>query len=532
MHQEPNLNSTQIMQNLRQKFESGEHQHEFFIASALKTVNFNNTFESFKRLDQMFDAFKKQVGKLDANFIEDPLKCNTIKLIASYMGQFICYKLGQPENWQSYAEMHQVFQSFKDKPNDFIHQYGINCNNQITLPLFYVVKHFCSDEHSIKISQEIENLIINNQILKINDTQMHSEEMHNMQTIYQKGYALFCETAFEPMVRASNLDYSLESLVRLDELMREIRTQYIQSPAQFLSKPKHFCFILYLAGYLGRVIAQECGCALRWYSSQQVSQMVGQAIPEQIGTCRIAQIDSGFFFISQHISDFLFAPKIETSSIEFAHSIIEKIKPVANPIYLAQSTTQSSITITPYDRVLQQAAILAHFLLMKIHGVLPRQSPDETLIPTSFPDGNTFHSHPDAELSTLLSRLDQNPDQLQLNVLGYEMYACLPQIRVDAISLHIRNYGEHHMNIQLVIPYYSTFDYRGFCILQPYFQASDAETDRNIAQIYHAMPTFFKAIEDIEKDKPKDAQFWKNNYKPKRLSYPQSFIQNVPVLAI
>lgn len=530
MDQETELNSTQIMQNLRQKFESDEHQHEFFIASALKTVNFNQSYESFMRLDQMFDAFKKQVGKLDANFIDDPIKCNTLKLIASYIGQFICYKLGQEEKWQSYSEMHQEFKSFQDKPNDFVHQYGINCDSQITLPLFYVVQHFCSDQPSIKISQEIENLIINNQILKINETHMHSEEMHNMQTIYKKGYALFCETAFEPMVRLSNLDYSLDSLVRMDELIREIRNNFIQSPSQFLSEPKNFCFVLYLTGYLGRVIAEECGCALRWYNSQQVSQMVGQAIPEQIGTCRIAQIDSSLFFISQHISDLLFAPTIETASLDYANSIIQKIKPVANPIYLAQATTQSSTTITPFDLALQHAAILVHFLLMKIHGVFPRQTPDETLIPTTFPEGKTFYSHPDAELSTLLTRLDQNPEQLQFNVLGYEMYACLPHTRIDAISLHIRNYGEHHMNIQLVVPYYSTFDYRGFCILQPYFQASDAETDRNIARIYHAMPTFFKSIEDIEKEKPEDAQFWSKYYKPKRHFYPQTFVQNIPIL--
>ena len=525
------LSTTAFMQSLREKFKSGQYMEEFYIASALKTVDFDGTFESFQRLDQLLEAFHKQVGILEADFVNDVQKCNTLNLIASHLGEFICKKLGYAENWQNYDEMSRTLSIFKNKPNDFIHQYGINCNGQISLPLFYVVKHFCSKENPLKISQDIEVLITNNELLRINETHKFSEEMHSIQMIYQKGYHLFCGNAFEELVKISNLDYSLDSLNRFDELMKEVRQNHIPNHQQFLADPKNYYFILFLTGYLGRVIAQETGCALRWFTSHQVSQMLRQQIPEQIGTCRIAQIDAGLYFVTQHIADYLFAPTIERTSLEYANAVIQQIKPVTNPIYLAQPQLQTtSSTHSPYEQALQQAGILTSYLLRHIHGVIPRQSAEETVIPTTFPEGTTFYAHPDKDPSSILKSLDENPQNYSLNALGYEMYACLPHIRVDAISLHVRNYGSHHMNIHLVVPFFQTFDYRGFCILQPYFQASDAETDEHIAEIYHAMPAFFTAIENAESTLDDDAKIWKNFYKPKRYPHPEIFQKNIPLL--
>lgn len=531
LHSAAELGSHNFMQHIRSHFEMPEHQHEFYIASALKTVNFDGTFASFERLDQLFTAFKKQIGTQATDFIEDPLKLNTVYLISSYIGQFISQKLGIDEKWQSFAELQAHFIKFRDRPNNFVHSYALNCNDQIILPLHYVAKHFCENDLPLSISQEIEAIILNYQITFADKCHKFTEQMHDLQSMYFKGYPLFCGSAFQNLVQISDLDHSLSSLDRLDDLMREIRQNYMVSIDKFLEDDAHFFFILFLSAYVGQVIAEQAGTSLRWFAPEQVNQMLGQHIPNALTTCRIAQINASIFCVTQHICQFLFEPVIPESSKQYVLNALQSIKASSNPIYLAEDTqkTNSNLQQSPFYEALYHAGQLTQFLLLHIHGVVPRTSSEQSLTPTSYPPGNTFFSHmegPDGPLR----QLDINAEKHPYNVLGYEMYACLPHVRTDAISLHVRNYGEQHMNIHLVIPFFQVFDYRGFCILQPYFLSSDAITSKNLPEIYHAMGAFFKGIQDSERNRPAASQTWAQYYKPSKLPYPKAMQQNIPQL--
>jgi len=531
LHSTAEPDSRNFMQHIRSRFQMPEHQHEFYIASALKTVNFDGTFASFERLDQLFAAFKKQIGTQAANFVEDPLKLNTVYLISSYIGQFISQKLGFDEKWQSFEELQAHFIKFRDRPNNFVHSYALNCNNQIILPLHYVAKHFCEDDLPLSISQEIEAIILNYQIIFADERGKFTEQMHDLHTMYFKAYPLFCGSAFQDLVQISDLDHSMASLDRLDDLMREIRQNYLVSIDHFLEDDAHFFFILFLAAYVGQVIAAQAGTSLRWFRPEQVSQMLGQQIPDALTTCRIAQINASIFFVTQHICQFLFEPVISESSKQYVLNALETIKATRNPIYLAEDTQKanSNLQQSPFYEALYQAGQLTHFLLLHIHGVIPRTSSEQSLTPTSYPPGNTFFSHidgPDAPLR----QLDINAEHYPYNVLGYEMYACLPHVRTDAISLHVRNYGKQHMNIHLVIPFFQVFDYRGFSILQPYFLSSDAITSKNLAEIYHAMGAFFQGIQDSERNRPAESQLWAQYYQSGKLPYPKAMQQNIPAL--
>ena len=523
------LGSYNFMQNIRSHFQIPEHQHEFYIASALKTVNFDGTFASFERLDQLFAAFKKQIGIQAEDFVEDPAKLNTVYLIASYIGQFISQKLGFDEKWQNFKELQTHFIKFRNRPNNFVHSYGLNCNNQIILPLHYVAKHFCEDNLPFSISQEIEAIILNYQIIFAEERHKFTEQMHDLQSMYLKGYPLFCGSAFQKLIQVSNLEHSISSLDRLDDLMREIRQNYIVSAEKFLEEDTNYFFILFLSAYVGQVIAEQAATSLRWFRPEQVSQMLGQQIPDDLTTCRIAQINASIFFVTQHICRFLFEPVIAESSKQYVLNALQIIKATRSPIYLAEDTqkTNSNLHQSPFYDALYRAGQLSYFLLLHIHGMVPRTSPEQSLTPTSFLPGRTFFSHMEGP-DEPLRQLDINTEKYPYNVLGYEMYACLPHVRTDAISLHVRNYGDYHMNIHLVIPFFQVFDYRGFCILQPYFLGSDEITSKHLPEIYRAMGAFYQGIQDSEQGRPATSQIWAQYYKPCKLPYPQAMQQNIP----
>ncbi len=89
--------ATERMQDIRQRFKNADHQYEFYIANAFNTVNFDQSFESFQRLDQLFTAFKNQIGVLDIRHDADPSQSNSLMLIASHLGQFLAERTSTPE---------------------------------------------------------------------------------------------------------------------------------------------------------------------------------------------------------------------------------------------------------------------------------------------------------------------------------------------------------------------------------------------------------------------------------------------------
>jgi hypothetical protein len=194
-------------------------------------------------------------------------------------------------------------------------------------------------------------------------------------------------------------------------------------------------------------------------------------------------------------------------------------------MYLAKPAIQSTAQNSPYHDALHQAGTLIAYVFQFIHGVMPRTNPDDNMTPTSFPPGHTFIKHmagPDEGLK----QLEQNPQNYAFNVLAYEMYACLPHIRTDAFAIHIRQYGAYAMNLQLIIPYFSVFDYRGFSIFQPYLNACDAITDSAMLQILSAMQALYDGINSFEKSLPTERKVWANHYQPQLHPYPEGFAQN------
>lgn len=520
------LSTTARMQSIRKHFKDSANHHEFYIANALNTVNLDQSFASFQRLDQLFTAFKKQVGSLDIQHDAETSQLNTLMLLASHLGQFLAERSTYAEQWLSREELKRTLsESEMSLPQSYLYDYALVLAHKIVFPLLVVHQYFQQSEIPLNFSQHVEIELLNHMILTGESRQKIAEEMHALQKMYQNQYPLPSGSPYLKLVEISNLDYSLKSLERLDELMREMRQNYIISAENFLTEENNYYFILFLSGYLGRVIAQHAGTSLRWLNPAQASQMLGQDIQAQLPTARIAHIHNRVFFTTGHVCDFLFAPIIQTSSTKYAQQIINDILKTRNPMYIAKTSLDDLHKGSPYHDALHQAGVLIAYIFQFIHGVMPRTDPDDNMIPTSFPPGHTFIKHmggPDEALN----QLEQNPNKHPFNVLAYEMYACLPHIRTDAFAIHIRQYGAHAMNLQLIIPYFSVFDYRGFSIFQPYLNACDAITDSAMPQILSAMQALFDGINSFETSLPAERKVWANHYQPQLNPYPQGFAQN------
>lgn len=525
---DPQMDATELMQSIRHYFASIEQrQHEFYIASALETVHFDGSFESFQRLDHMFAAYRRQKGLLSANLMQDPIKSHTLLLIASHIGAFISKKLGIAERWQN---NHQVKNPERDNhlySHDALHAYSLNCNNHMIFPIQLVLKHFCEEKLNFSISEEIESIILNYQIMHADDTGRHSEEMHAIQYIYQHDYALFCGQPYQKLVKMSRLDYSLQSLERFDDLMREIRQHHIHDIDYFIEQPVNIYFILFLSGYLGRVIAEEARGSLEWHNREQASKIFKMDLPANFAHSRIAQINQTMLKITQHICDFLFSPTIQRTSKKYATTKLNQICATHFPLYLAEDTRlkNTKFRTSPYCATFYQAGLLMGYLLQQLHGVMPPYSSKEILIPTSYPVGTTTFQHLEG-IEKALKQFEQNLEQYPYNTLGYKTAACLPHLRCDAIAIDMISSGKFPVRLHLTVPYISSFDYRGFHILQPYFCAKDSKTQQQMDKIQQSMGAFFDGIQAFEAAYPKGIRNWQNYYRPNKFPYPHSMYKS------
>lgn len=522
------LDATTYMQVLRQRFATAEHMDDFFIASALQKVKFDTTFQSFQRLDQLFASFKQQFGCLPKDFFQDIRKQNTLLLIASHIGMFISKKLGLNEVWQNNQQVKNPARMATLYPQDMLYSFSLNCNNQIIFPLNYVLKHFCEDNLPFTISQEIESIILNYQVMHADQTKRYCEEMHAIQQIFQHDYALFAGQPFQKLLKIAQLDYSFKSLERFDDLMRELRQHHIRSAQHFIAQPANIYFILFLTGYLGRVIAQEARSSLEWYNAEQAAEIFKVPISDQFSGYRVAKINHTMLKVSQHICDFLFSPKIIRTSQKYALTKLEQIRSVHYPLYLAQDTRSAhhQFKTSPYCAVFYQTGLLAAYLLQQLHGVIPPYSTKENLIPTSYPMGSTTFQHPEG-LATALQQFELNTEQYLYNALGYKSSAYLPHLCCDAIAIDIQSHGKYPLCLQLVIPYISSFDYRGFHLLQPYFFAKNSKTQQQIEKILPNMGAFFEGIEAFEQSYPVGIRNWHQYYRPQLFPYPRALYDSI-----
>lgn len=78
--------------------------------------------------------------------------------------------------------------------------------------------------------------------------------------------------SFRTALLQSSLDYSVESLERVDYLLDQIRTRLRPSPQEFLDPQPNQNFLYLLAFYVGAVAARAAGSSITWLGYDEMLQ--------------------------------------------------------------------------------------------------------------------------------------------------------------------------------------------------------------------------------------------------------------------
>jgi hypothetical protein len=130
--------------------------------------------------------------------------------------------------------------------------------------------------------------------------------------------------AFSEALPQCGLDFSIESLGRLDALLAQIRAQLQPDYAGFVNQPDGQNFLRCVGYYTGTAIARSCGLSLRWLAYEPLKAQFPE-LPRQLETAFGCVIDDRIYFPLGIATEMLFDPEPRRSLLGLASQIQQKV---------------------------------------------------------------------------------------------------------------------------------------------------------------------------------------------------------------
>lgn len=306
-----------------------------------------------------------------------------------------------------------------------------------------------------------------------------TEEANALLKAYHAGkvFPLACHDKLSALV----LDYTPDSLQRIDKLLREMRPQ--QAPETFLAADANQNFVLLLTYYFGTLIARYTQKQITWYGYSELTEILSaddlKEVPEGVATavcCSYSQngeIEAYSFPLSV-ILDILFKDDSTCSLARTAETYLRRA--IDNPLLRPPSTKVNSFQFsTDKPRTLTEAmhrlGMLAGWHAAAACRIeLEAGSPFALQLAQERENGDrqvtSFQFHEDSE-SAMASAKEQlnNPEaEIQGATLIYDGFINLPRFRTDTLVIEAR-WNAPRINFSIALPYRAKD--KGFALYLP-----------------------------------------------------------------
>lgn len=276
------------------------------------------------------------------------------------------------------------------------------------------------------------------------------------------------------------LDYSEESLNRLDRFLLKIRRNNRPDFLSYSECGDHQQFLIFTGIYLATTIARLTHQSIKWFDYEGAKQYLKEPLfPRQITTVFSCILGNTYHHLPiEVICDILFDPAAGTRCVERLHFYQERAKPL---ILISRDSLQAVVdpqgaSERTWFAAIRSGGVLAGFCLRQLqNGVCP----PTLLCPTVFnvqpenPDAKfTFISLMNDDTASALKRLRENPDKLPYSTLAYDSYVNLPNGRRDAVTIHIQVYTGQPAEWIISVPYQPKSSCESFALFTPIIGAS------------------------------------------------------------
>jgi hypothetical protein len=298
---------------------------------------------------------------------------------------------------------------------------------------------------------------------------------------------MFGGLAFGEQLKQARLDYSLDSLQRLDRLLRLLRAEIKPPYTDFINQSESQNFMRFAAFYIGMTIARVGAMSVKWLDFEQAKN----GMPElefQFETSSVCLLGGRFYFPLGLVTEILLQPQATRNIPEWAKQVLKGAPPPMQSIL--RSSLQSAAADASMDKVLksaiERAGFTAAWAMFMVEGgangaptvFVPKEGEGEAGMFMDF----SFYGDGEAAFQAAHGQMQGNPNAAPYQVMSFDGYANLHTGRTDALTIDLCVYAANPVSsdirfkLTVICPYRNAGDPKGFAIFSPKVTECSAPT--------------------------------------------------------
>jgi hypothetical protein len=316
-------------------------------------------------------------------------------------------------------------------------------------------------------------------------------DAHGLLETFQYNVSIKGGVAFEKALRQVNLDYTPDSLGRIDQLLIQIRRQKPSEYGEFLDREDGRNFLLVLGVYIGVVVQRYTRLPSHWAQHlellEQFADNETQAIPHRLETSLTLVLGDGYYMPMVAVVAVLFAPESTGSVLTAAEQWLRRaigvplLKPPLSPPARPLDVPSQALPLALY-RGGECAGIAAGFA---ISTAIEDASTLTPMLADTSADGKTLftslmYDSMESANSEGMARIQADVPGTPQTVFVYDGYVNLPHYRTDALRINVRSYAAASadaLRFHIALPYRPATNDQGFSLHLPRLMESSFECD-------------------------------------------------------
>ena len=440
--------------------------------SALKQSQLDYSLESLDRIDKLLNQVRTQFSPQRESWQSQPGAENFCLLLAFYIGEVLSRQTKLPIQWHTHAQAAPLMPPDMPLPDvGWARVVGI-IGTSACVPLGLIEDKLFDGPGEMTCKAYVERLASKMPGASAVDENQRCAQMLDA---FLNNTEISGGLAYRAQLKLAQLDYSLASLVRLDQLLRFLRPEIKLTYAQFVNTPDTQNFLRWVAFYIGMTVARVGSIPVKWLDFAQAKQNVSE-LEFQFETTSICLLGGRTYFPLGLVTEILLQPDPQRKLPEWANQALQLAPPPIPSIL--QSSAQLDLANaldTQTALALQKAGFVAAKCMFMVEGgsmgaptvFVPGQDNAGTFTDFSFFDST------ESATAAAQSLMDHNPNHVPFQVMSFDGYANLHTGRTDALTIELRIYAntppsaQQAFTIVVACPYRNAGDLKGFAIYSP-----------------------------------------------------------------
>ena len=452
--------------------------------TALRQSKLDYTLESTGRVDHLLAQIKTKMTPQRSQWDQQPGTENFCLLLAFYLGTVISRQANVPVRWYSREQAAPLMPPDMPLPDESWSRLVGVMAASTCVPLGVIEDSlFGSEAPSMTCKAYVERFVgrLRQALTPGMDENKRCAIM--LETFFTEK-PMFGGLAFEAQLRQAGLDHSLDSLQRLDKLLRSLRPAIKPPYTAFINQSESQNFMRFVAFYIGMTVARLGSMPVKWLDFEQAKKDIPE-LELEFATSSVCLLGGRIFFPLGLVTEILLHPQAQRNIPDWARQALKDSPPPLRPI-LRSSLQSAAADAAGMDDVLKTAIGCAGFMaawaMFMVEG--GANGAPTVFVPAAGEGGTfkdfSFYDDAKSAFQAAYGLMKGNPDGAPFQVMSFDGYANLHTGRTDALTIELSVYApkpssdQTRFELTVICPYRNAGDPKGFAIYSPKVTESSA----------------------------------------------------------